>query len=245
MKIAILSDIHGNSWALEKVLEDLEKRKPDLIVNLGDILYGPLNPNETFKMLKSQNIVSISGNQDRYMIENYGKELNNNTLKFVENNLDISAYEWLKSLPSTQTLDCNVFMCHGTPRSDSTYLLEKLCEGYRTVNSKEIINEYLQDINQKIVFCGHSHTPRIVQAGNKLIINPGSIGLQAYDDDLPVFHKIENFSNHAKYALVEFYDESLICKQISISYDFEKAAICAEKNNRPDWAKWLRTGIVK
>jgi len=61
MRIAILADIHGNSWALSKVLEDIEKKKPDLIVNLGDSLYGPLNPKETFDLIKSRKIISISG----------------------------------------------------------------------------------------------------------------------------------------------------------------------------------------
>ncbi len=65
MKIAIQSDIHGNSWALEVVLRDLEGRGPDLIVNLGDSLYGPLDPMGTFDIIRSLPIVSIAGNEDR------------------------------------------------------------------------------------------------------------------------------------------------------------------------------------
>ena len=44
MKIAIISDVHGNSHALQAVLKDLERRKVEMIINLGDSVYGPLDP---------------------------------------------------------------------------------------------------------------------------------------------------------------------------------------------------------
>ena len=51
MKIAVISDIHGNLLALEAVLEDLKHASPDLIVNLGDCVSGPLWPEETAALL--------------------------------------------------------------------------------------------------------------------------------------------------------------------------------------------------
>jgi predicted phosphodiesterase len=242
MKIAILSDIHGNSWALAEVLKDLEKKKPDLIVNLGDSLYGPLNPKETFKMLKSVDIISISGNQDRSIIENIGQEAGSLTLKYVIDELNDETVDWLNSLNRTHVLDYGVFLCHGTPSSDTTYLLEQVCESFININDSATIKKLLTGVTQNIILCGHSHRPGNVHTAGRIIINPGSVGLQAYDEDIPIYHKIENFSSNAQYCFAEFSENGIRTEQISIPYDFEKAVQCAIKNNRMDWAKWLKTG---
>lgn len=244
IRLAVISDIHGNFWALSNVLKDINKRKPDFIVNLGDILYGPLKPNETFKLLQSQSIISISGNQDRAIVENLSKSPSNPTLNYVINDLGNDAINWLKTLPKTQLINNNIFAFHGTPNSDTTYLLEDLQNGYRLVNSDKKIEEHLKGIDAKIILCGHSHTNRLVQVGERLIVNPGSVGLQAYDDDLPIYHKIESHNNLAKYCIADIDNSDISVEQISIPYDYEMAVNCAIANNRSDWAKWLKYGKV-
>lgn len=243
-KIAIISDIHGNVWALEKVLKDIEYRNVDLIINLGDSLYGPLKPMETYKIIQSSNMVSISGNQDRDIIDSIENHSRNETMQYVLNDLSTGAINWLKSLPYSKTLNDTIFAIHGTPDSDITYLLEDLHQGFIEVNSEDKINEYLKNMHHKIILCGHSHKPRIVSTENTLIINPGSVGLQAYDDDTPIYHKIENYTNLAHYSLVEICGKEIKIAQMSITYDFEKAVECSMKNNRMDWAKWLKYGKV-
>jgi predicted phosphodiesterase len=244
MKIAVLSDIHGNFWALSEVLKDIEKKKPDLIINLGDSLYGPLNPKETFELIDSYNIISIAGNEDRLIIENIEHADNSGTLKFVIDNLSSDAFDWLYTLPKTQILHCNTLICHGTPYSDTTYLLEYVSDSGITVNDPGKIEDLLHGIIQKNIFCGHSHTPRVVNTPDRTIVNPGSIGLPAYDDDLPIYHKIENFHSNAQYGIVIIYENEVKTEIISLSYEVEKAVNCAIKNNRSDWAKWLKTGRV-
>jgi len=244
MKIAIVSDIHGNYWALSMVLKDIEKQKPDLIINLGDSLYGPLKPDDTFKLIQLYNIISISGNQDRVIIENLSNDSNNKTLQYVINDLDDNAINWLKTLPNAQLIEKIIYAFHGTPDSDTTYLLEDLHNGYRLVNDESKIEEYLKGIDTKIIVCGHSHTNRLIQTANRLIINPGSVGLQAYDDDLPIYHKIESYNNLAQYCLIDIVGIDINVKQISIEYDYKKAVNCAIENNRLDWAKWLKYGKV-
>jgi len=68
-KIAVISDIHGNSIALREVFRDIGSRDVDTIINLGDSLYGPLDPKGTFELLESNNLISISENQDRIILE--------------------------------------------------------------------------------------------------------------------------------------------------------------------------------
>ncbi len=244
MKIAVLSDIHGNSWALSKVLKDIERRKPDLLLNLGDSLYGPLNPRETFRLIKTYNIRSISGNEDRLITENLDKGHPGGTLGHVIKELKDEASYWLMSLPKTTILDCRIYMCHGTPYSDSTYLAERIDEGCLSLNESTRIDELLEGITQNIVLCGHSHIHRLVQTPNHTIINPGSVGCPAFDDDIPVYHKVENLTNHARYCIADLSDHDCMVEQVSVPYDFNKAVKCAIKNNRPDWAKWLKTGRV-
>jgi putative phosphoesterase len=244
MRVAVISDIHGNFWALSKVLKDIDKRKPDLIVNLGDSLYGPLKPMDTYKLIKSYDIISISGNQDRVIIDNLTKDSTHPTLKFVIDDLDSDAISWLKTLPNKQLINNNIFAFHGTPDSDTTYLLEDLYDGYRLIKDELKVTEYLKGIDAKIILCGHSHTNRLIHASNRLIINPGSVGLQAYDDDLPIYHKIESYNNFAQYCLIDIDDADIKVEQINVQYDFEKAVNCAIDNQRLDWAKWLKFGKV-
>ena len=69
MKIAIISDVHGNSHALQAVLKDLERRKVEMIINLGDSVYGPLDPLGTIEILMKNEMVHIKGNCDRMLWE--------------------------------------------------------------------------------------------------------------------------------------------------------------------------------
>ncbi|MBZ3683477.1 metallophosphoesterase family protein [Providencia rettgeri] len=68
MKIAVISDIHGNLSALQAVLADIEKESVDLVVNLGDILSGPLYPFETANLLMQLDYPTIKGNHERQIL---------------------------------------------------------------------------------------------------------------------------------------------------------------------------------
>jgi len=243
MKIALISDIHGNSFALEAVFDDIAGRNIDLIFNLGDILYGPLDPMGTFKLLETRGMLSISGNQDRFILENLGQKTGNETMNYVLNQLNDTAIDFLKALPFDYNHDSGVYLCHATPQKGDEYLIEKLFESHVGVKENDEIEAILKNIEEKIVVCGHSHQPHVVKTVSKTVINPGSVGLPAYDDDLPIFHKMENYNNNANYCVLSVDNEgNASVERISIPYDFELVAKMAEKNNRPDWAKWLRTG---
>lgn len=243
-KIAIISDIHGNSIALNEVLKDIKIKEVDTIINLGDSLYGPLDPKGTFDLLESNNVISISGNQDRIIIENLDNKSDLITLEYVKSQLDNEIVEWLKQLPFDKVLDNEIYCFHASPQSDSEYLLEKLNVGFVSIKEFHEIEKLLNDIKQKIIVCGHSHISKIVETDKKLIVNPGSIGLPAYDDELPIYHKMENFNPRANYAIINILGDSISVERLSIDYDFEESARLAETNKRDDWAKWIRTGIV-
>ena len=68
MRIAIVTDIHGNLPALEAVAADIKRQGADLIVNLGDSLSGPLLPLETAQYLMSAGWLSLAGNHERQVL---------------------------------------------------------------------------------------------------------------------------------------------------------------------------------
>jgi putative phosphoesterase len=243
-EIAILSDIHGNSLALREVLKDIKRRGIKRIINLGDSLYGPLDPKGTFELLVEEDILSISGNQDRFILENLDCKSEFETLEYVKSQMNEHTISWLKSLAFDYEISDEIYACHASPQSDTIYLLEKLETHRVSIHEGEELDRILKDIQQKVVICGHSHVAKIVATDNKLIVNPGSVGLPAYDDDLPIYHKMENYNPSSNYVVMSKSDDSMKLERISLEYDFEKAARLAEANNRHDWAKWIRTGIV-
>jgi predicted phosphodiesterase len=243
-KIAIVSDIHGNSFALKEVLKDIAHRNVDVILNLGDSLYGPLDPVGTFGLLNSHKVISVMGNQDRVILENLEKESGIMTLEYVKSQLGSEIVDWLGNLPFEKVVNDTIYCCHASPQSDCDYLLEKLLPGGAELKGLDEIDQLLGEVKQSVVVCGHSHVSNIVKTRNKLVINPGSVGLPAYDDTLPVFHKMQNFNPWANYAILSAAEGSFMVDRVSVDYDHEASARLAEKNKREDWAKWIRTGMA-
>ena len=243
MKIAFISDIHGNSWALRAVLDDIKAKGISEIYDLGDSLYGPLDPDGAFRLLTDQKVYSICGNQDRYIFESQEEDDKNPTLRFVRDQLSKEALCWLKSLPKSRIVQDQIFLCHGIPANDSEYLLEELHNEYVGIKDFNRIEAMMMDVKQKNVVCGHSHRPSLVETPERIIINSGSVGLPAYSNDIPVPHKIENFSPMARYCILDL-SKNIKVEHVAVSYDFENAAIAADMHKRPDWANWLRTGTA-
>ncbi|MFQ5977505.1 MAG: metallophosphoesterase family protein [Candidatus Heimdallarchaeota archaeon] len=123
---AVLSDIHGNSWALKAVLEDIKRRGIPKILNLGDTLYGPLDPMGVFRLIMEGNIRSIQGNEDRILWNPSLVQINKQTLGFCKRRLNSKAMDWLKKLETTAIVNSEIFLCHGSLERDDEYLLEKV-----------------------------------------------------------------------------------------------------------------------
>jgi predicted phosphodiesterase len=79
VRIAALSDIHTNVFALEAVIADIKQYGVDITVNLGDILYGPIAPRATCDLLMEYDFVTIRGNQDRQIYEATSAKVNSDT----------------------------------------------------------------------------------------------------------------------------------------------------------------------
>lgn len=250
--IAAISDIHSNVFALEAVLADIKQRGADQIVNLGDILYGPIAPQATYELLMEhqEDIITIRGNQDRQIYEATTAEIvSNSTLSFIVTELSKDAIEWMRFLPFDYHLSKDVYLCHGSPTDDMTYLLEDIKTGQPVVRDDASISSLLDGVDSAVIVCGHTHIPRtVVLSSGQTVINCGSVGYPAYEDDLPIIHKMQTYSPYANYALITCIDtqqgKRWQTEHIKVAYDHKKAATLASKNGREDWAFALNTGRV-
>jgi predicted phosphodiesterase len=135
MRLALVSDIHGNLAALEAVIADLENRQIDQVVNLGDTLSGPLLPAETAQRLQQLAWLHVAGNHERQVLQ-LPLERQSASDAFTSGQLSQAEKRWLTSHANScdadlhqgqrwpEQIGADVALCHGSPRSDVEYLLE-------------------------------------------------------------------------------------------------------------------------
>lgn len=238
MRIAVVSDIHGNLAALEAVVEDFRHRGVDQVVNLGDSLAGPLLPRETAQFLMARDWIHIAGNHERQMLTLPANQSASDT--YALSQLGTAELDWLASLPATATVGGQVLLCHGTPVSDVITLLEV---GGRAASRSEI-EARLGEVPAAVVLCGHTHVARSVRCGNRLIVNPGSVGHPAFTDDYPFAHVIESGSPDARYAIVEQRRDGWSAALMMVPYDNRHMIELARQRGRTDWVRALSTGYM-
>lgn len=242
MKIAALSDIHGNLAALDAVLNDAHRHRPDVIVNLGDILSGALYPSQTADRLQPLVLPTIKGNHERQLLSGDPSRMGPSD-RFAHASLRDDQVAWIRDLPTTLRLYEDVLLVHGTPANDLSYFLETVTEHGCRVATVDEVESRAGNTDATLILCGHTHLQRSMRLDDgRLIVNPGSVGLQAYEDSLPFPHRMEMGSPHARYALVTRTASGWDVDFRAIEYDWHEAANVAALNGRPDWETALRTG---
>jgi putative phosphoesterase len=243
MRIAVIADIHGNLRAFEAVQADLQAQSPDLVVNLGDHLSGPLQAAATAEALMATGYIHIRGNHDRQLLDRSVDAMGPSD-RAAHARIDDRHRGWLRQLPATYEVGPGILLCHGSPSSDLAYLLENVNPNGRYIASAEEVLARIGDVRPALLLCGHTHIPRAIRTGQVLIVNPGSVGLQAYDDDVPVRHYMENGSPHARYAILDRKGSDWRVSFIAVEYDWHAASKEAAAADRPDWAHALATGYA-
>ncbi|WP_310832799.1 metallophosphoesterase family protein [Paenibacillus pedocola] len=241
--IAVISDIHSNRLALEAVLQDLESRNANLIVNLGDTLFGPIDPLGTAALLMEQPaIVNIMGNCDEILLQERSESL---SYKQVKPLLSIAQEEWISSFRGTWSYE-ELLFCHGTPWNNGRYLLEQVQpDGTVVYKQPEALAAELQGIAERIIFCGHSHVFQSIDLpGGKKAVNAGSVGLPAYEDEEPYPHVMESGTRFASYCLCRRTGEpnNWAVQHRLVEYNWEAAAAMADSKGRHDYAVAIRNG---
>lgn len=241
--MAVISDVHSNAFALEAVLQDIDSRGINSIVNLGDTLFGPVDPIRTAELLMNRsNIMNIMGNCDRYLLQEH---MDSATFQYVKPLLTNEILNWIYSFKQSIVFE-DLLFCHGTPFSDDRYMLEEvLPSGVQDKCVEDLITDY-ESIAERYIFCGHSHLQKSVWLpSGKVIVNPGSVGLPAYFEELPYPHFMESMTPHAKYLIISRVGHSWKLEHVLVPYHYELAALMADQNHREDYSYAIRHGRVQ
>jgi predicted phosphodiesterase len=241
MRLAVLADIHGNADALMAVLDDLNRHSPDLTVNLGDCLSGPLEPARTADILMAQDWPTVRGNHDRWLVsppDPIGPWEASALPALTPAHL-----AWLAALPPRLSVG-GALLCHATPQDDLTYWLHHvLPDGSFVPAPRHRIAPHAEGIAESLILCAHTHIARAVQLpGGPLIVNPGSVGCPGYDDDHPVPHLVEQGTPLACYALLDQRPGGWALSFRQIPYDNTRAAALAAAGGSTAWQEALSSG---
>jgi len=173
LRALILSDIHSNLPALERVLEDAGE--VDLILCAGDIVgYGPW-PNECVDLSRDLGFLSVAGNHDHASVTGIAMGFNpyaEEAVRITYRLLREENREYLARLPESLGLTLGrrrVAIYHGSPR-------DPLNEYILPYTAEQVLESFLQETGSDLLILGHTHIPFIRHIENRLVINPGSVG---------------------------------------------------------------------
>ena len=181
MKLAILSDVHGNGDALRAVLADLDERSgADRILALGDIvLLGP-DPGEVVALLMARDAVGVYGNMDRFLLDTDWRafeprseedEADRDLCLWALQRLDERAQVWIRALPFQKELEVGgqrLLLVHGSPRSDRDVI--------KADTPAEAVREMMAGVQADLILYGHTHEPLDRTMDGVRLINPGAVG---------------------------------------------------------------------
>jgi len=176
--IAILSDIHGNSTALKRVLDEATSLNVDHLLILGDQIGYYYDANGVYDLLDRWSKDLIRGNHEDMLEGLLTHSINpdvirrkyGSALEIAAKTLSAEKLAFIKHHKRTEVVcfdDINILLAHGSPWSTDQYI-------YPDAN-KELI-ERCDSGDLDYVFLGHTHYPFMYKAKHTLIINPGSVG---------------------------------------------------------------------
>lgn len=173
-ELILISDVHSNLLALQSVLSRI--REDTTIIHAGDVVGYYTFPEQVISIFRRWKIVSIRGNHDRALISgNYSNfnEYARIALQWTSRKIGAESLLYISDLKDHIRLNINgkrVAVYHGAPWDNDYYLMD-----YEA--SESVIPEGVD-----VLILGHTHIPFIKRYGNKMIINPGSVG-QPRDGD--------------------------------------------------------------
>jgi putative phosphoesterase len=190
-RIAVLGDIHGNEAALEAVLVDVARQRPDRIAVTGDLVLNGPRPAAVVQRLRdlerSAETVIIQGNTDIAVADfDYAAafpwmedvpQTQRAATEWAHDALAEDELDWLRRLPAERRLQLDghmVLVCHASPGSQTSGLAADL--------DASVTVERVTRTDARVICCGHTHVAEVRELGRKLICNPGSCGY-AFDGD--------------------------------------------------------------
>ena len=228
-RLAVLSDVHGNVAALDAVIGEIGRAKPDLIAVAGDFaLHGP-EPQavvERIRRLEQDGAAVVQGNTDVAVADfdfaaafPWMPEVPESfraAAEWAHDQLDADGIDWLRRLPSERRLmlgETMVLVCHASPGSQTA--------GFLTDLDPAVVVEMAGRTDARLICCGHTHVPEVRDLGWKMIVNDGSCGY-TFDGD-PA----------ASWALVEVEGDEVRVTVRRTAYDAGAAADAIGRRGLP------------
>ncbi len=213
MRLAILSDVHGNLPALEAVLDDLRQYAVDGIIVAGDHIALP-HANETIRLLRSLGSWMIRGNSDDNLLrydagdvpEAWRTSRQFGLLRFAHRHLDMDLMAYLKSLPEQRVIEMTgtapIRVVHGSPRH--------LAESIFPDRDPASLDLALAQTQEPVLICGHTHIPWKFERDGKLALNPGAV-CGALNGD-----------TRAQYAIMTWQNDRWQVEHCAVPYDLNR-----------------------
>ncbi|MBI5839354.1 MAG: metallophosphoesterase family protein [Chloroflexi bacterium] len=237
MRIALISDIHGNKVALDAVLADIRAQNIDSLVCLGDVATLGPQPVEVLRMLKRLDCVFILGNHDSSILEPV-KALEYKiapflipTFEWCLPKLSEDDFEFLHSFTPTYRLALGngdeMFCYHGSPKSNIDNIFSE--------TPPNEVDKFLNGHTAKVMAGGHTHIQMLRQHNGRMIINPGSVGNVFLAP--PKLDTQPTLLPWAEYAIVNWQDGQVSAEFKRVAYNIERLYQTIRDSSIPlkDW----------
>lgn len=194
MRVAVISDVHGNAFALEAVLVEIEKVTPDVIINLGDQVEGYADPARAAELQADIGAVEIRGNnEEKWWTGGRRTEQSRSLGAWLVTQLSSQCIARLSQLPLHAWVD-DIFCCHGSPESAWRGLLWQWKEGSYHACAPQELRKKLPP-GAGVVLCGHTHRAGVTMLGDTLVVNVGSVSDQVDGDPRARWSLLERGKN--------------------------------------------------
>jgi putative phosphoesterase len=231
MRLAFLSDIHGNAVALDAVLEDISKRNVDKIIILGDISYRGPEPKRALELVKSLHTNVIKGNADEWVVRGIKEgEVAESALQMMKKErdwiykrLDEADIRYLAELPTEtklETENIRIHAFHATPDS--------LFDVVQPFESDGALLDKMMKSGADIFIYAHIHKPFIRYIEGKCLINIGSVGLPF--DGL----------TKSSYAIVDLKEGNFQTSIVRVDFDLEKVIKQYQEEDYPNSEQMIK-----
>jgi predicted phosphodiesterase len=236
LRIAVISDIHGNRFALEAAIADMKGRSIDRTVCLGDTIQGGPQPRETAQKLREMNIPIVMGNADAWLLAEEAdtleptSEVQREVRKWTLSRLSKDDLRFIKGFRSTVELGLDKrqrLLCfHGSPKSFDDIL--------KPDTPQDRWDQLLGPYSPAIMAGGHTHTQQVRRVGEGLFFNPGSVGV--------VFNALLPDEEHrlypwAEYAILTYTNGLSGLEFRRAPYDLRRFLRIVRSSGRPHSAK--------
>ncbi|ULH16897.1 metallophosphatase family protein [Deinococcus sp. KNUC1210] len=204
MRLAVVSDVHGNAFALDAVLKELRGAAPDAVLNLGDQIEGTADPARAYALQAELGAVEVRGNNEEKLWPGGRRgPLAQQFGAWLETQVGAAEQQRLAALPLTARVAGDVLACHGTPESAWEMLLwqwqfddPQTGTGFYRARDPRDLLALVEPLEARVVVCGHTHRPGATRVGDTLVVNAGAVSDQVDGDPRARWTLLERRGGH-------------------------------------------------